>query len=292
LARASLTTVVLPLSFRWVSHRRIRVFISFNREIEPVACEVQACFQRVGIDAMRIPYSSKASHQEIVEGVLRGIKSSDVVVCLPGTSQSFVESEVLAATTAGKPIVFVVSQDGGTLPNTADKRYPVVSLEKTTANNFSALSSFVEYVGNSFSSNMRLCLSSLMHPWLMFSASKLLYAYCAIVGLLFVLCYFSVRIAVPAGNLGLSEAAALLAQFMIIFITSSLAVAFCLYTVLFLHKFFRQIMISQTGRLRMASGEFCKSDWNNIVPDVRDADELYESLFEHAPYAHHEILSS
>jgi hypothetical protein len=42
-----------------------------------------------------------------------------------------VEHEVLAAAAAEKPIAFLISESSGTLPNTADKRYPVFRLETT-----------------------------------------------------------------------------------------------------------------------------------------------------------------
>lgn len=151
-----ITFILSPLFYKALSRRRLRIFISFNRAREDIAEDLQKRLDSAGARVFRIPFREGATHQNIVMQATEGIKECDSFVCLPGYTQSYVEHEVLAATTAEKPVAFLIS-DTGTLPNTADKRYPIFRLEPIIREQFKPLISFLSYVGADFNSTYKLC---------------------------------------------------------------------------------------------------------------------------------------
>jgi hypothetical protein len=114
-----------------------------------------------GARAFRVPFQESATHQDIVSRATNGIRACDSFVCLPGQTQSYVDHEVLAATISEKPVVFLISEQSGTLPNTADKRYPVFRLESTVTWQFEPLIEFLNYVSADFRSTWKLCMPSM-----------------------------------------------------------------------------------------------------------------------------------
>jgi hypothetical protein len=136
-----------PMLYKWLSRRNLKVFISFNRIREGIAQSLQRDLEQGGARVIRLPFQESAGHQDIVVKAIEGIRNCDSFVCLPGIDNSFVESEVFAAGVNYKPVVFLISESSGSLPNTADKRYPVFRLETTILNQFKPLIDFISYVG-------------------------------------------------------------------------------------------------------------------------------------------------
>jgi hypothetical protein len=164
-----------PLIYKALSRHRLGIFISLNRAREDIAQNLQQCLEGEGARIYRIPFQEGATHQNIVMQATDGIKRCDSFVCLPGHAQSYVEHEVLAATAAEKPIAFLISESSGTLPNTADKRYPVFRLETTIREQFKPLIIFLGYVGADLRSTWKLCQRALFHPFMSVSVSATLF---------------------------------------------------------------------------------------------------------------------
>ena len=164
-----IVSVGSPLLWKTLSKRRLGVFISFSHMREAIAEKLEQCLGAEGVRVCRIPYREDATHQDIVIQATDGIKKCDGFVCLPAHSRSYVDHEVLAATAVEKPITFLVSETDGTLPDTADKRYPVFRLEPTARENFKPLTMFLSYIGADLQSTWKLCRRAVSHPFLTLS---------------------------------------------------------------------------------------------------------------------------
>jgi hypothetical protein len=167
---ALISFICFPLLYKGIARRRLKVFISFNNAREGLAETLQNCFHKDGTKVLRVPFDQTATHQHVVMRATDGIKKCDSFVCLPGLAASYVEHEVFAATTSTKPVVFLISENSGTLPNTADKRYPVFRLEVALREQFSPLIEFVYYIGADLKSTWELCKRALRHPYMRISA--------------------------------------------------------------------------------------------------------------------------
>src|SRR5262249_17967820 len=151
----------------------------------------------------------------------------------------------LAATTSEKPIVFLISENSGTLPNTADKRYPMFRLETTIQERCQPLIDFLSYIGADLKSTWKLCKQALRHPLMHVSRSVAL----SLVGIsfvsLWVYCFFSVLNRghnLPKGIPVFDEVktSVVLAHVAVLIFVMSIALVCFLYVSLFLVNLVRQ----------------------------------------------------
>ena len=119
-----------------VTHWRPSLFISYHHSHQTLSGEMEDELRVRQFQPLRIEYREGAAHQEIVATSVVKIRACDLLMSIPGSAQSFVEAEVLSASTLEKPVVFLVSENGGSLPNTASKTYPVFSLERVRDDSF------------------------------------------------------------------------------------------------------------------------------------------------------------
>jgi hypothetical protein len=286
--------IVSPLIYKALSRRRLGIFISFNRTRETISETLQKYFENEGAQVFRIPFQEGATHQSIVMEATEGIKRCDSFVCLPGYAQSYVEHEVLAATTSEKPIVFLISEDSGTVPNTADKRYPMFRLETTSREQFKPLIHFISYVGADLKSTWKLCQRALRHPLMHVSARVALGLLGICLVSLWVYCYFNVTI--HGHNLTKDnpafvevERAVVIGHIAVLIVLMSIAFCCFSYIALFLVNLVRQFKARMRARLKTVAAQFNRDDWIGVIPDLSPGKELYECLFDTAPSAHHEI---
>jgi hypothetical protein len=294
----SLTVLILavglPILYKWISRRNLTVFISFNRMREGISQSLQRDLEHEGVRVVRIPFQESADHQKIVVQVTEGIRKCDGFVCLPGFNQSYVEHEVAAATIYHKSVAFLISERSGTLPDTADKRYPIFRLETTMRERFRPLIGFLSYVGADFKSTWNLCKRALRHPffvispWLMF----IVLAMCVVV--LFGYCFWDASdkaLQLTHNNPGFEQVKtiAVLANALVLGVLMTLAFSSCSYSSLVSMNLMMQRRARNKARLRTVTGEFSRDDWVGIIPELSPAGNLYESLFAAAPLAHHEI---
>jgi hypothetical protein len=130
--------------------RPTRVFISFHHTLEADASALDDALAKSGLSGLRLPFDPNAEHNELVASVQRHLRRCDAVVCLPGPVPSFVESEVLAASTLGKAIVFVVNSNSSRLPNTALYGYPAFDLQALQTREYRPLISLLRLTHGSW----------------------------------------------------------------------------------------------------------------------------------------------
>jgi hypothetical protein len=143
LCAAVLLATCIPLAYRALVKNRPNVFLSFQHVREPLAVSVENALRQDAFRVYRLPYREDAAHQHVVTETTKAIRQCNAVVCLPGRTASYVDIEVAAATNGFKPIAFALPSHGGTLPNSADKRYPVFRLEAIEAEHYKPLAQFL-----------------------------------------------------------------------------------------------------------------------------------------------------
>lgn len=132
----AVTTIGLALGTLLVLGIRRRVFVSFHHSLEPVAVELTTALTKAGLVVRRIPFDPAHQHDQLLAKVQAELRRCDALVCLPGPVASFVESEVLTASTMRKLIVFIVGDEDPRLPNTALYGYPTFRLDRTRRRRF------------------------------------------------------------------------------------------------------------------------------------------------------------
>jgi hypothetical protein len=285
--------VSIALTYKALSRPKLDVFISFNRTREAISEILQKNFEVAGAMVFRIPFQETITHQDVVEQAAKGIKRCDSFVCLPGHAQSYVEGEVMAATTSEKPVVFVVSETSGTLPNTANKRHPVFRLETAVNEQFKSLIEFLDYVGADFKSTRKLCLQALRHPYMQAAKGITLGAGALCLLSLWAYCYYRINVVVPNLTIGAPELAMVerpvrLTHFFLLALVASAACVSFLYCSLFGSTLVRQFRARNRVRLRTIAAQFNRDDWIGVIPGLSPGTSMYECLFAAAPLAHHE----
>jgi hypothetical protein len=85
------------------------------------------------------------------------------------------------------------------------------------------------------------------------------------------------------------KTAVLIANVVVLCMLATLACFSCSYNLLVSVNLIRQHQAREMARLKTVTGEFNRDDWVGIIPGLDRGGSLYESLFEVAPLAHHEI---
>jgi hypothetical protein len=290
---ALISFICLPLLYKVISRRRLKIFISFNNTREDLAETLQNRFHKDGTKVFRIPFDQAATHQNVVISATEGIKKCDSFLCLPGLAASYVEHEVFAATTSTKPVVFLISEKSGTLPNTADKRYPVFRLEVALREQFSPLIEFIYYIGADFKSTWELCKRALRHPYMQISAAATLSVGTICFFVLLVYCFYRVNIlgeelAKKYPSFEMVQQPVVLVHFFIFVIIVSFGYLIVSYSALCIYNLIRQFGARNKARLKTVGAQFNRDDWIGKIPGLLPGTAMYECLFESAPSAHHE----
>lgn len=292
-AAVLLLTVGAPLLYRYARRRRLRVFISFHRSKEKIAADLEATFRQGDLTPERLPYRPDASHQAVVEGVSSAIQHCDSMVCVAGADHSFVDSEVMSATTLGKAVVFLVAEDAGTLPDTANKRHPMFKLERTREHRFEPLISFLHYIGADFHSLLQLTRRAMAHP---FMAVPLYFGLAVAIlggGAMWGGSYMNARDAglalVGSATAGLSGRTAAVSAHAVILASLAVVIVFVsAYVALVIFNMVRQRRTQRRAMLKTASAAFARDDWTDSVPDLAKGSVMYDCMLEASALAHHE----
>ena len=288
-----LFTIIVPLGWRLTKKRVVRAFISFSHSMEEIAVFLEKELIAKGMRVLRVPYKEHAAHQEIVVNVLNYISECDALLCIPGRTSSFVESEVMAASASKKAIFFLIPERDGTLPDTADKRYPIFKLENVLDDKFVSCIDFLGYCACDFRSTLKLLNESIsICARVVFSKTT---STIFVVGLtsLFAVCYHRVltrSALLESTNPEFPKVtfAANLAHLIVLcaFITVAFGILLC--SLSFLYSLGRQIYIQTKVRYRVGLGQFQRKQWKWLAPGLQPGEALYESLFEISPISHHE----
>lgn len=299
---------VLPPLAAGLWRPRVRVFVSFHRSREADAQSLQAAMAAAGIEVLRMPFQPGASHQEVVATPIDGILRSHLVVCLPGPHSSFVDHEVYAATAADKPIAFVVDSDGGRLPDSADKRYPVFRLEALREAGHAPLVQFLRHVAGDARSTLAVVAEALRHPAMNVSLVWLLMLLglgaALVLGLalwplwtapaptLHRLTVHGVTVAVAAPNATANATAtATVAAAVLLALLVGLALLALAYAGLVLARLAAQFRARRRMRRASSAAMFRRADWAGLLPGLAPGEPIYEALFDSAPLAHHEAMA-
>ena len=140
--------------------RRTKVFISFEHSREDTAVALAQALSEAGLAVQRISFRDDYEHDPLLQAIQENIRRCDAVVCLPGARPSFVENEILVASTLRKFIVFLVGETEPRLPNTAYYGYPVFRLEKVTRLQFKPVAELILLVSGNWRASLRYFLDS------------------------------------------------------------------------------------------------------------------------------------
>lgn len=287
----------IPLGWRALVARRRRVFVSFQNAWEGQAAELSSVLDGGGFQVLRLPYQADATHQGIVKAVGDLLRQADALVCLPGKEASFVDAEVAAATVAGKPLLFLVAP-GGTLPNTADKRYPSFNQVRASLEGYAPIAEFLHFVTQDLQSARLIYRRSWTHPAI---GMTLWHAFLL---LLFVSLGVFLASVVHgyAATSTLSQAAdpdpeflrwkAVLAMSVALLAGALVILPVSAWLACVAAALWRQLQTARRAALRARTAEFDRSDWVGVVPGMTPGEALYESMEAVAPRAHHEVLAS
>jgi hypothetical protein len=139
-----LTSVFTLLQALFGQWRAAKVFIIYQNSQRQIAADLEKVLKHRWIRPHFIPYKP-AEHDSIIYKSQEFIKSSDLVLVLPGSEKSFVDAEIFGASLLKKPMIFLkVSADQKT-PDTSYRGYPVFNLEKLTQYQFTPLKRFILY---------------------------------------------------------------------------------------------------------------------------------------------------
>lgn len=133
----------------------VRAFVSFHHSREDVAIEVERALRRAGVMARRIPFRNDYEHDRLLQTIQKDIRRCDTLVCIPGAQPSFVENEVMVASTLRKFILFIVSDVDPRLPNTAYHGYPAFRLEELQRHDYAPLSHLVLLIAGNWKASLR-----------------------------------------------------------------------------------------------------------------------------------------
>lgn len=282
----------VPLVKRAITKRKSTVFISFQHLRESFAETVDASLNKNSFKVSRVPYEPLARHQDIVTTIGCAIRKTDAVVCIPGSTDTFVDSEIFLAQGVYKPIIFLLGRKG-TLPNTADKRYPVFHLEALQNAKFQPLNTFLHYVTKDLYSLWQQYLNAIRSPFLNVSKSFVIAAsisiICAFIGFSYLRALgVSERFATVGLEVATYRQYIVMARVLLLIIPASISFISFGYTLLICFGIWKQYSALRKASLRIGTAQFSRGDWVKVIPNLTPGTELYECLYESAPLAHHE----
>ena len=280
----------LPLLWSWLKRRRPTVFVSFQHAHEALAVAVSDALNDAGFLVRRVSFAPGADHQRVVGEMQRLQRGADALVCLPGDAQSVVDAEVYAAAVALQPVVFLVRPLGASLPNSADKRYPVMRIDVLQELGWAPLAELLHHVTLDFRSTRALYGQALRHPLLGLTMAPILG-----VLMLVLLALFGAAVVhgliVTAGlgggsTLLLGQAIAVHAGVLALGALPLLAIT--AYLALVVGHVAVQFRAARRASLQAGEAAFSREDWLGLIPGLEVGQPLYRALLEQAPMAHHE----
>ena len=144
---AILVPIVLLFRTRF---RKPIVFISYKHIHENKSIELEKELLTQGFGVERVAFSSKYTHDEVVNQVRLKLQKSHVVVAIPDAEDSsFVDSELLAASVLKKPIILIQYQDKQAQPSTLLLGYPVFNYQCIQQKQFAPLFRFLLFATRS-----------------------------------------------------------------------------------------------------------------------------------------------
>jgi hypothetical protein len=286
--------LVLPLLYKAIFRRNLTVFVSFNHLRNDVAEKVHAFLKSCQFRVARVPYDESAEHQRTLQRIFELLKQSGLVLCIPGPDFSFVEHEVAAATAYGRPVILLISGKDGTIPNTADKRYPAFQMESLIDQGFRPIEAFLRFIGGDLKSMRDICAQALRHGLLTKLSAAIAVTIVIAMIALWILCLLAVlhtpsaRQAIEANPLEVYIATT--GHFLVLALLASVTALCAMYCARVLFSQFKQLLAQRRAQLKVRTAEFRRDDWLGLMDEVPSGNLIYQAMFETAPLAHHERL--
>jgi len=285
-------SLIAPMLYKWAFRRRLSVFVSFNRMRTDVAETVHAFLEKRGFRVCRIPYDERAQHQVTLQKIVELLRQCQLMLCIPGPSYSFVESEVMAATTLGRPVVLLGSGADGTIPNTADKRYPVFQIEKLKEQDFAPIEPFLSFIGGDLRSVQRTCAQAFRQGATRGLSAVVMIGTAVAIAVLWIMCFISVlntpALLVAAPQDPMQKYIALTGPYVVLGIFASIALLCAVYCGCVILSLFEQMRAQRRAQLKLGTDEFRRDDWRDFLGNIASGDPIYQAMAETAPRAHHE----
>ncbi len=291
-AVVTLLISIALLSYKWLTRRELGVFISFNNALRgDIAKELEQCLKAEGMDPQLVPFQQGAATDVINKEVYGKLKKCDSFVCLPGDDESFVEKEVFGATAAHKPIVLLVSENNGSVPDTTLKHFPIFRLERTRLHQFRPLVTFLRHTGGDYRSTWYLCKKALCHPFSFGSSRRVVFFGGTCFLIVWAACAFDVIIHGRnlTRNLSLTAEPAtsvFLSHMFFLGLLTFIGFVVCAYVLVFTVTLLLQLIAYWRARMELKEAQFRRADWEGLIPGLSPGEPLYECLFESALPTH------
>jgi hypothetical protein len=149
LVSISLFTVIAVAHLMLKSGRpKARVFISYRYyDRNDLAERAEQELAKLEVEVSRLPFKQAAEHDAMIDEIYNAIRSSDILLCIPGASESFIESEIAFAYGQRKPVILLLDPDNSPrVPNTAKKGIPVFHSKSVEKTEYNALAEFCSYL--------------------------------------------------------------------------------------------------------------------------------------------------
>ncbi len=133
--------LLLTLQSQW---KKPRIFLSHKGELNEKAAIIKGQLEQQGFIVFLLPFSTNYTHDYVIKWVRDHIRKSHAMVVIPDAQKtSFVDSEILAASVKGIPIVVMQHANSHIQPSTLLRGFPVFDFEKIQEDQSIALSDYL-----------------------------------------------------------------------------------------------------------------------------------------------------
>jgi len=128
--------------------RRVRVFVSFKHEFEPIADELSA-LNDGSIQLVKIPFREGRDHDDVIAESLEAVSEADMVIAVPGPTSSWMANELGLAVGTNKPVAVIKHLPDQRLSDSLYRGYPVFDIAKLRVQQFAGLRRFLSFATKS-----------------------------------------------------------------------------------------------------------------------------------------------
>jgi hypothetical protein len=130
------------------------VFVTFHHGNKAWLDKIVQYLEASRIQVLYLSFEPR-EHDSVLQEVARNLRQCDLVISIPGDQKSFVDAEILAATSLQKPVIFVKDPGLRDLPDTALSGYPVFNAECLEKRQWAPLVRFCHYAGRHWRESYR-----------------------------------------------------------------------------------------------------------------------------------------
>jgi len=150
----AIVAIFVGLQTLFSKWRPIRVFISYQHSNKDLVDELATSMKSTLLKLDFVPFEP-SDHDKVIQTVRKKIQGSDAIVVLPGLEKSFVDAEILAASTLLRPILLLHHDKMQTTPDTAFSGYPIFKLSELRRHGFQPLERFITHITGSWRDKIR-----------------------------------------------------------------------------------------------------------------------------------------